>query len=226
MALTDNLSCYYKLDGNSNKSFGTNNGTDTSMTYGTGKIDQGAVFNGSTSKILVNDSADFTFGSSDFSCSVWIKRAVTGARQIFIGQSNSGGLNGTISFIIEASAANLIIATVCVGSTASTATQATGTVNDTNWHHIVLVRDSGTIRLYIDGSANGTASISGTVNDSSNPFGIGVGGSLASLLFNGTIDEVGVWKRKLDTTEITQLYNNGNGLSYPFTSASNFFLFM
>ena len=52
--LTDNLISYWKLDGNSNDAAGSNNGTDTDITYssGNGKIGQGAGFNGTTSKIV------------------------------------------------------------------------------------------------------------------------------------------------------------------------------
>jgi len=40
MALTDNLISYWKLDGNSTDSVGSNNGTDTSVSYFTGLIGQ------------------------------------------------------------------------------------------------------------------------------------------------------------------------------------------
>lgn len=37
------------------------------------------------------------------------------------------------------------------------------------------------------------------------------------------IDEIGIWNRTLENFEIDQLYNSGNGLSYPFINSSNFF---
>jgi hypothetical protein len=36
--------------------------------------------------------------------------------------------------------------------------------------------------------------------------------------FDGMIDEIGVWSRALTSGEVTQLYNSGAGLQYPFTS--------
>ena len=59
MALRDNIVAYYKLDGNSNDSVGTNNGTDTAITYSVanGKINQGAGYNGSTSKITISNTS-------------------------------------------------------------------------------------------------------------------------------------------------------------------------
>jgi hypothetical protein len=32
------------------------------------------------------------------------------------------------------------------------------------------------------------------------------------------MDELGIWNRVLTATEVTALYNNGKGLTYPFTS--------
>jgi len=41
--------------------------------------------------------------------------------------------------------------------------------------------------------------------------------------FKGIIDEVGIWNRALTSTEISELYNSGNGLQYPFgISPTNF----
>jgi len=39
----------------------------------------------------------------------------------------------------------------------------------------------------------------------------------ALVIFDGNIDEVGIWDRILTTDEITELYNAGAGLAYPFT---------
>jgi hypothetical protein len=38
--------------------------------------------------------------------------------------------------------------------------------------------------------------------------------STAGAYFNGTIDEIGIWNRTLSQAEITQLYNEGAGLTY------------
>lgn len=45
MALDTNLVSYYKLDSNSNDSVGSNNGTDTSVSYVAGKIGNAGSYN-------------------------------------------------------------------------------------------------------------------------------------------------------------------------------------
>jgi hypothetical protein len=44
-------------------------------------------------------------------------------------------------------------------------------------------------------------------------FSIGIG---SQGKFIGLIDEEGLWSRPLTDDEVILLYNNGNGLSYPF----------
>ena len=41
-------------------------------------------------------------------------------------------------------------------------------------------------------------------------------GTSVGYYMDGLIDEVGIFSKALNQTEITDLYNNGNGLTYPF----------
>lgn len=226
MSLLSKIICAYDLNGNANRSAGTNNGTASNTTWVTGKIGQAASFDGtSTSNILISDNSDFTFGSADFSVSCWVKKTTNGTRQIFIGQSDPGGGTPSVSFIIEFQTTNAVRGIVGFNGGSASTPASTATITDTNWHHIVLLRDSGTMRLYIDGVADGTSAISGTVNNSINNFALGRAGDLASLGFPGSMDMVYLFTGKLDLTEISQLYNGGNGLAYPFsTGMMQFFL--
>ena len=36
------------------------------------------------------------------------------------------------------------------------------------------------------------------------------------MKFIGNVDEYGLWSRVLTSTEVTEIWNNSNGLSYPF----------
>jgi hypothetical protein len=78
---------------------------------------------------------------------------------------------------------------------------------------------NGEIRLYING---------GNVSNKMTAIGSFDGSAISDLTIgnddsrsrtracNGKIDEVGIWSRELSDTEITALYNSGNGLAYPF----------
>ena len=40
---------------------------------------------------------------------------------------------------------------------------------------------------------------------------------IGARLLAGSIDEAGIWSRALSGTEITELYNAGAGITYPFS---------
>ncbi len=95
---------------------------------------------------------------------------------------------------------------------------------DNQWHHVVTVFDrDGYMKIYLDGVEKDSIDISGSATvdfDKNNHFFIGRyndpgGGSPhpSALKFSGNIDETAVWNRVLTPTEITELYNVGNGRS-------------
>jgi hypothetical protein len=79
---------------------------------------------------------------------------------------------------------------------------------------VVVVDSSGNGKLYVNGGQEGTWS-NGT-NSSVNKFSIGQEydgtGSTATDFFDGKIDEVAIWNVALSTSDVTSLYNSGNGL--------------
>ena len=70
--------------------------------------------------------------------------------------------------------------------------QSTSTINDGNWHNIIVVKTTSTMAIYIDGvlDANNTNGATGITSTLSNAIGALFNGALP---FEGTIDEVGVW---------------------------------
>jgi hypothetical protein len=98
-----------------------------------------------------------------------------------------------------------------------------GTVSSTytagTWHHIVGTWDGSTVRLYKDGSAVGTPVSKASVTYTSTGFSLGryYGDTISAQMFDGQIDEVAIFNRALSSTEVTALYNSGNGNQYPFS---------
>jgi hypothetical protein len=92
------------------------------------------------------------------------------------GQTASGSaLNGAIVANIN---------NTNVGST--TAVLTTGT-----WYHIALVRSSGTVNLYVNGTSVGSATITSAING---PYIVVGGYYSSSFLFNGYLDDVRITK--------------------------------
>jgi sialidase-1 len=91
---------------------------------------------------------------------------------------------------------------------------ATGARDDGRRHRLVLWRDGGTSRtsegeraggqltLFVDGTAIGTADVSGSVSRDS-PFGVHIGQlSDSRAFFTGAIDDVHAWDRALTDAEL------------------------
>lgn len=217
MALTTNLVSYWKLDGDSTDSVGTNTGTDTAISYssGNGKINQGAGFNG-TSSTIVGSAVNLT---TSLTISCWVKTTQTPAvtNPLLFGFYTTGNVvvglflrntNALARLLVEDSAATL------AGINSGAA------INDGNWHFLVGTLTSGapsTIELWIDGVSQGTttATFGGNFNGPTARMGQQATGL---IFYSGAVDECAQWSRAITSTEIAQLYNSGSGLQYPFTS--------
>mgnify|MGYP006153864839 FL=1 len=89
------------------------------------------------------------------------------------------------------------------------ATTFTGaTLNDNEWHHIVLTYQWGITngsQLYLDGLPVGSPFTQFLANQPTN-FRIGTNGT-SGLFYNGNIDNVKIWNRVLTPVEINNTYN-------------------
>lgn len=93
-----------------------------------------------------------------------------------------------------------------------------------NWHHCVAIFNfsSGYDRIYLDGNLEITQSKSRlyTYYNLGNPtvsdaFGCNLNDASGSA-YDGELDEIGIWKRAITSDEVSDLYNDGLGISYPF----------
>src|SRR3989344_4362824 len=83
-----------------------------------------------------------------------------------------------------------------------------------DWHYYTLQWDksTGLVRIYLDGVLQEQLGVSKFAPETEQfVFGAGFDGYGAS----STLDEIAIWTRLLTPEEITQLYNNGTGMSIP-----------
>lgn len=194
------LVSYYKLESNSIDSHGTNNGVDTAVTYGVGKIVNGTVLNGASSYISLGNNANLQLSIG--SISFWSKTSNAGA-------SYRGLVVKQFAYGLFLSSGILVVYNW--GTNAGE--RSTGiNLNDNIWHHLVLVFDSGTANnnIYVDGVLRYTFSMA--VSNQNTAATIGSGGG-ATQLINGSIDEVSIYNTKLTQSQISLIYNNGNGIT-------------
>jgi hypothetical protein len=178
---------------------------------GTVKIGTAALTTASaTGWVDTPDSADFTLASGDFTIDFWMNvQGGAATRRFATGQVSSAGTTG--AFFIEVNASNVLSGTLYQGGTQHSVTGTT-TITAAGWHHVAFVRTGNNLMLFLDGAQEGsTTSFTGAVDDSPDTLAVGRSGALASLPFNGFIDEyrmsVGIARWTANFTPQTTAYD-------------------
>ena len=149
-------------------------------------------FDGSGDTLTVPDSTDFTVGSNDFTIEAYVRRTSQGSDEWFFVQSDGTTANTSIGLHIGSSSsgyANRPSLRYTEGSTGNEL-QGTTTLAANTWYHIAGVRQGNTVRIYVNGTQEATASYSGTVNDSSGPVVIGAVNAAGSAGLTGYLDQL------------------------------------
>jgi hypothetical protein len=219
--LLNNLVAYWKLDETSGTrvdSAGSNNLTDNNTVGSlTGKIGNAASFVGGNLEYLDNASPVIT--SNVFTVSTWIYPTSYNG-------SDSGGIiyqgDGNVNLGLHLSVIDFVSGTETLifryDQTGNFAVADNFSIDLNTWQHVVVTFNAGAVAFYVNDVAKGTNSLPGSNPPLNRPFAIGYfyDKTQSSRFFNGRIDEVGIWSRVLTAAEITQLYNSGSGLTYPF----------
>lgn len=229
MALTNNLVAYWKLDestGNASDSSGNGKTlTNNSVSYSAGKINNAGNFNGSNGQF---SRSDMGLAPGFISISFWVKPTSLPTSGNFMSMiaryANFGTYGYDFRLHNDAGTQKIQFTTGATYTVTSSTTLSTSV-----WSHLAVTADGSNMYLYLNGSQIATSAVS-TLGSENIDFFIGAinYGAGIQRYFNGSIDEVGIWSRALSGAEVTQLYNSGAGLSYPFTSpnTSNFFQFL
>jgi YD repeat-containing protein len=209
---TTSLLAYYKLDESSGNAVdATGNGyvlaNSGSTGYASGKINNGAVFNNTNAKSLQNSGAiNFVTGGTR-TWTTWVNFSNINGYVL-----DNVTTNGNIRMIVYGGGDNKIHL-FANGNEVVSGNLTTGT-----WYHVAATQNGSTWQLYINGVFIGSTSTGG-LSYAANGFVIGnsyAGGGPGQ----NTTDEVSIWGRVLTPSEITSLYNAGNGLSYPFQGSA------
>lgn len=157
--------------------------------------------------VTLNDTADTSIGANvDYSFSVWINSDTFAAGHAVFGK-DSGGVDG---YNLTTDATSHFVWTVY--STGSHVFTSTATLSTATWYHIVVTYDQSNIRLYLNGSLDGSPQANtADVADEGQVFEVGRSQG-SGLYWDGGIDELGIWKRVLSLGEVQDLYNSGAGL--------------
>lgn len=229
MSLLDGLISYWRLDeasGTRYDAHGSNDLTDeNTVGSGTGILGSAASLTAASSEGLSISTAALNPGTSDFSVSLWLWAAsLPGANRAAVskGCTDNDATNSKGFSILTMKSAGGIFAGIGDGSAARVFYQTNVAIPTAEWFHVAVTADrDDKLRVFVNASELGNVTISaqqGSINPSA-AFAIGRysrNSGSPSHYYDGAIDEIGVWHRLLTPAEITEMYNAGNGLAYPF----------
>jgi hypothetical protein len=216
--LWNNLLAYYTGDGTPNDALGNYNGILLNgTTYGTGIINNGFSFDGVNDTVDFGNNLDFD-GSTPFTVSCWVNPNNVTSTQVPLAKAKNTIdyegywfliINGKMNFILSSG----------INANDWVRVENSITLSTSTWYHCIMTYDGSKsasgLKVYVNNSLNTQNIIKDTLTGSiSNTRSFKLGARDNGFFYNGIIDEVGIWDRVLSESEVTELYNSGNGKQY------------
>jgi concanavalin A-like lectin/glucanase superfamily protein len=216
-AITDDLVAYWDLEeasGTRVDSAGANDLTSINAPGNAGgKVGNGVdLVRTSGQGLSVGDNAAISMGNFSFSVVCWVKPASTGQTSEIIGKTDGGGME--FGLTIRGSDAYRFEVDNSDAYANVTQSPDTGTASIGNWDFLVGVHDvvNQTVGISVNGGTIQTSPYNLGSWDSNKPLYIGT--DSVGDDYDGVIDECGIWKRALDSSDIAFLYNGGAGRDF------------
>ena len=214
MALTDNLISVWHMNNNWQDSWGTNHGTAYGAIFDATVKKLGShagSFDGVDDYIYIPASASLDIGSGNFTIQAWINISQAGTEKDIVIMDDN---NDVIRLYITTGNLVKFVARDS-GNDAATASSTT-TISIDTWYHIVGVREGTTVRIYVNGVLENSATnaaLGNVITTDHWHIGVGVNGTdTHARWFKGRLDEVAVAGRVWQQADVTESYNGGAGI--------------
>jgi ribosomal protein L27 len=178
-------------------------------------------FDGINDYVTAGDAFNYEH-SQQFSVSLWIKPNNFAATRVFIGNVDSS-VNGWR--IYHDTSGQINTQTRSAGGAYGPTVYTDSVLTALAWNHVVLTWGGGSnnnqARIWLNGVQSAIVPSLGTLTTTwlgANNLEIGRG---PANYFSGSIDEVSLWNKVLDSTEIAEIYNVGTPNDLSTVSASS-----
>ncbi len=209
---SEGLVCYYNLDETSGPTvidqFDDSDGENHGATINeSGIVETAYTFNGIDEYVALP-----AISNGDKSFSFWLKTNAQDNTRLF-GTDEGYYLDTWSFYICEDGELGLAGREIESGDSFSLTSQTV--VADGHWHHVAATLSStnNSAQIYIDGLIEDDIILTSELTMLDHTIYI-MWDNFNDWFTSGSIDEIGIWDRPLDASEVTDLYNNGFGLSY------------
>lgn len=208
-----NLQMYYRMENNTLEENLKYAGINTNVTFpNSQKLGQSAFFDATTSFINVTNPPTTT---ANMSWDFWINPNMTIDKQEIF---SKWGVN-KYSYAFEIVSGNLTIdlSSNCLAGTITGITTSLPFTNKT-LQHIGITVNGTTLKVYKNGTLTDTKTLGNALVECATPMIIGKNpdgiGPSYGYVMNGYMDDIRVYNKTLTDTDISYLYNSGNGRIY------------
>lgn len=219
-AFNTSLEVYYSFDDADQTSGNPGDLTDNGViairsgatTGVSGKINEAYQYDGSNDYVNVTD---FFSGGSQASYNFWMKLDTTTLPETYgvpFGYTDGGG--DGLQILMRDSDNTMWSYTK--GTSTATSSPSAGSLSfNTSWVMVTYVYDGSNAKLYINNDLKGNVAHTTNINDPNVVATIGKGSDQPAWRhFDGIIDEFAFWSKSLNTTEVSNLWNDGEGCDY------------
>ncbi len=186
---------------------GLNGSIGSAVVAATGKINGAASFNASTPNSFINVPYNAAMDSTNITLAAWIKTSTRGPSMV-IADREAGSVPRIFQFTItpDGGVVRLFFIPFIGGNTHQL--EGSTEIGDGNWHYCVGTYDGTTIRVYVDGNADGTLSVSGTLAIGSRDLVFGCSNNFVNQPLTGQLDELKYLSAAMTADWIKTEYNN------------------
>lgn len=176
-------------------------------------------FDGVNDYVLTNNVIPINDGN--FTIGLWFK-TISSSNEFMIDNGDTSSPSNYLSRVLIGIHSDYKIRFYAINENSSDFNiYSPNTYNDGNWHLAVFTKSSNNFTGYVDGVNVGSATKEGNFGNRVFAIGRSQIPKDTTRYFNGSIDEVLIFNRSLNSTEVEQIYNSGVGL-YANTSIAPF----
>ncbi len=202
-AITPTLAGWWKMDNDVKDSSGNNNnGTIAGApTYAAGKIGSALALNGTTDYVDCGTGATLNI-TDNVTLAAWIKpfNLGNGAYQNFVSK-------GDQAYHLQQSNGNTLEFCIYDGGWYAVNSATVQPTLNNSWHHVAGTYDGVQLKLYVDGVLVAGRLRAGAIATTTYSVSIGRNAQESGRQFNGTIDDVRIYRGALPKSEVSKLAN-------------------